>query len=39
MIEACCDGVGYDVLCGAGRVVAFEVVMCGDVWDIVFDVW
>ena len=27
------------ILCRACRVVAFEVLLCGDVWDVVCDVW
>ena len=36
MLVACCHRV---VKCCTCRVVAFEAVLCGDVWDIVGNVW
>ena len=39
LFEACCDGVVYVVWCCAYRVVAFDVMICGDVWDVVCDIW
>ena len=39
LVEACCDGVIYVVVCCASRVVDFEAMLFGDVWDVVCDVW
>ena len=37
LVEACCNGV-FMWFC-AYRVVAFEAMLCGDMWDVVCDVW
>ena len=39
LVESSCDGVVYVVLCCTCRVVAFEAMLCGDMWDVVCDVW
>ena len=39
LVEACCDGVVYVVKCCTCRVIAFEAMLCKDMWDIVCDVW
>ena len=38
-VNASCDGIVYAVQCCVCRMAEFEAVLCGDVLDIVCDLW